>query len=574
MRAPGLADLSRARHALALVAALACASACASEKKRTELVLGVATDLMAPSPLEEVVMHVFRLPENVEVGNQTFTISGTLDQVYELPGTYDVYSPTGTADRIRVVLDGTDASSKLLVERTAVLTMVPGRTLFVRLGIVSACVGMNDCPAGDTCVEGRCVSEDIDATLLPDYTPGMEKTVACQGATTFVDTSTKQPLPLVSAADGGAPCGQGVCTEGVCLAAAPGAFTSTEGPLTQARSASMEIGGKLLTLDDGRVLIAGGLGANAAPVLKAAELYDPVAQTFSATGDLTVARVYFGAAKIAGGRVLIAGGINEGAAALASAEIFDPATGTFTATKMPMTVARAFPAAATLEDGRVLIAGGVNQIQSYMAGLVSYTGGVAAAEIYDPATDTFTATGSLVESRAFAQMIPVAGGALVLCGSFQGGARSTFERFDAAMGTFGVTPTPQPDGTQPCIPGENALLPDGTVLVTMPPDDAWIFDPATSTFRPVAQHPGAAPGGLAAVLTDGDVLFAGDSATGQGVGKRAYVFDFQSETFEFVVGDLAVARASFMSALLQDGDVLIAGGGDATAELFHRPATP
>ncbi len=559
---------------LVLVVALSCAVACSSEKKRTELILGVATDLTAPTPLADVEMHVYRLPEGVEVGNQIFTISGTLDEDYELPGTYDVYSPTGTADRIRVVLDGHDATSKLLVERTAVLTMVPSETLFVRLGVVSACEGMNDCPMGDTCIAGRCESADIDTTLLPTHTPGMEKSVACLGATTFVDTSTKRPLPLVSTADGGAPCGQGTCAEGVCLAPAPGAFSPTQGPLTQNRVASMQIGGKLITLDDGRVLFVGGLAVGASTTLKGAELYDPAAQTFSATGDLTTPRAYYAAAKVAGGRVLVAGGINDAGAALATAELYDPATGTFTATKMPMNVARVFPSAATLDDGRALIVGGMNQIQSYVGGSVNYTGGLADAELYDPATDTFTPTGSLVESRGFAQVIPVAGGALVMCGSFQGGDRSTIERFDTAMGAFGATPTPGPDGAGACIPGENALLPDGTVLMTTSPNGAWIFDPTATSFRPLAPHPGAAPGGLAATLDDGDALFAGDFATGQGVGTRAYVFDFQTQTFEYVAGDLSVARASFMSALLKDGDVLIAGGADATAEIFHRPASP
>ncbi len=559
---------------LALAVALVCALSCSSEKKRTELILGVATDLMAPTPLADVVMHVFRLPEGVEVGDQTFTISGTLDEDYELPGTYDVYSPTGTADRIRVVLDGHDATSKLLVERTAVLTMVPNQTLFVRLGVVSACEGMNDCPTGDTCIEGRCQSEDIDTSLLPTYTPGMEKTVACLGATTFVDTSTKQALPLVSMADGGAPCGQGACAEGVCLAAAPGAFSQTKGPLTQDRAASTQIGGKLITLDDGRVLFVGGLAAGASTTLKSAELYDPVTQTFAATGDLTTPRAYYAAAKLADGRVLVAGGINDVGAALATAELYDPAAGTFTATKMPMNVARVFPSAVTLADGRVLIVGGMNQIQSYVAGSVSYTGGLADAEIYDPAADTFTPTGSLVESRGFAQVIPVAGGALVMCGSFQGGDRSTIERFNTATGAFGATPTPGPAGAGACISGENALLPDGTVLVTTSPNAAWIFDPTGATFRPLAPHPFAAPGGLAATLVDGDVLFAGDLGTAHVVGTRAYVFDFQTQTFEYVAGDLSVARASFMSALLEDGDVLIAGGANATAEIFHRPASP
>jgi hypothetical protein len=239
-----------------------------------------------------------------------------------------------------------------------------------------------------------------------------------------------------------------------------------------------------------------------------------------------------------------------------------------------MNVARVFPSAATLDDGRALIVGGMNQIQSYVGGSVNYTGGLADAEIYDPTTDTFTSTGSLVESRGFAQVIPVAGGALVMCGSFQGGDRSTIEHFNTTTGAFGATPTPGPDGAGACIPGENALLPDGTVLMTTSPNGAWIFDPISAKFRPLAPHPGAAPGGLAATLVGGDVLFAGDFATGQGVGTRAYVFDVPTQTFEYVAGDLSVARASFMSALLKDGDVLIAGGADATAEIFHRPAAP
>jgi hypothetical protein len=547
---------------------------CKSPGPRTEILLGVATDLTAPSPLRKVEMTVTRLPEQLVVGTQEWDISGSLDELYELPGTYAVYSRGGGDDRIQVVLDGWDADHVRLVQRRALLTLVPHKTLFVRLGIVSACRGKFDCPTTDTCVDGRCQPAEIDTSRLPEYVDGMEKSVSCKSATTYVDTSTKKPLPLSSEVDAGGACGQGTCSEGVCLAAVPGAFSPTKGPLTEPRSASVEIGaGGALVLDDGRVLFVGGLAPKGAMTLGSAELYDPAKGTFAKTGSLAVARTYFAAAKLSRGRVLIAGGINDGGGALASAEIFDAATGTFTPTKTPMTTPRVFPAATVLADGKVLIAGGMNQIQSYSMGAVSYLGGVGSAELYDPEADTFTATGNLVESRAFAQAVTVAGGALVLCGEFQGGARATIERFDAKTGTF--TAKALPPGVTGCTSGFNVLLPDSRLLVTTPPNHAWLYDTVAETFTTAADHPNPTPGGIAALLPDGDVLFAGDANSGQGIGRRAYLFHPPTRSFAFVAGELSVARIDAMGATLPNGDVLVAGGADdASAEIFHAGKSP
>ncbi|HVZ70875.1 MAG TPA: hypothetical protein VHJ20_00755 [Polyangia bacterium] len=558
------------RASLVLIAALALA-ACKSPKPRTELILGVATDLTAPSPLETITMTVTRLPENLLIGGQDFPISGHIDELYELPGTYNVFSD-GSADRIQVVLQGKIGNGTVIVERRALLTMIPEHTLFVRLGIVSACQGMLDCPMGDTCIDGRCLPDEIDTTRLPEYTDGMEKTLQCQGATTYVDTSTKLPLPVLPTVDGGAPCGQGTCSEGVCLSAVPGSFAATKGPMTTPRSASIEIGGAPLVLDDGRVLLVGGLGMGATSVLKSAELYDPAAGTFTATGDMTVARTYFGAAKLSKNRALVVGGINDGGAALATAEVYDAATGTFTATKMPMNVARVFPAATTLADGRVLIAGGMMQIQSYSLGVVTYVGALADAELYDPATDTFTKTGNLVESRAFAQMVAVAGDALVLCGEVQGTARTTIERYDVTTGLF--TATTMPAGITGCLAGLNVPLADGQLLLTTTPNHAWLFDMAAKTFQIAADHPAATPGGTAALLPGGqDVLFLGNFSAGMGVGKRAYRFHEPSRTFEFIEGEMSVERTNAMGVALPNGDVLVAGGNnDTSAEIFHAAA--
>jgi streptogramin lyase len=210
--------MKSARNSRWMVGALAVAlglTGCAA-KKRTEIILGLATDVDAPAPLRSVTLQVFNPPtSSVVADEQDLTISGTLDEEYELPGTYGVYSADGAPDRVRVLLTAIDDQGAKLVERSAVLSLVPQQTLFVRLGVVSACEQMLDCGAGNTCIEGRCQPEEIASWRLPPYATGMEDQIACASATTFIDTSTKQPLQVTGTA---CPNG-GTCLEGVCLAA-------------------------------------------------------------------------------------------------------------------------------------------------------------------------------------------------------------------------------------------------------------------------------------------------------------------------------------------------------------------
>jgi hypothetical protein len=112
-------------------------------------------------------------------------------------------------------------------------------------------------------------------------------------------------------------------------------------------------------LSDGRVLVAGGLtknGNNDAPS-KAAALFDPATNQWTATGNLNVARAESTAIRLSDGRVLISGGEDLTVNLLTSNEVYDPATGAFSAFGN-LSVPRMNESAVLLSNGSVMVAGG------------------------------------------------------------------------------------------------------------------------------------------------------------------------------------------------------------------------
>jgi hypothetical protein len=186
------------------------------------------------------------------------------------------------------------------------------------------------------------------------------------------------------------------------------------------------------------------------------------------------------------GKVLIAGGQSSQtppSSLSASAELYDPATATFTATGT-LNTPRLFHTATLLKTGKVLIAGGLDSNNAY----------IGQAELYDPATGTFTATGSMVDPRHLHTATLLATGKVLIVG---GEGANTFvappEIYDPDTGAFtttGTLVTPQ------WLPALAVLLPDRTVLVAggssifasagvpgcCDARYAELFDPTTGTF--------------------------------------------------------------------------------------------
>ena len=288
--------------------------------------------------------------------------------------------------------------------------------------------------------------------------------------------------------------------------------------------------------------------------------------TFSPTANLNRPREFHTATLLPNGKVLIAGGFSYGIGPFttwASAEIYDPLSGMFTATGAMIT-ARHMHTATLLPNGKVLLAGGGFQ----NGGL-----GLASAELYDPADGTFSSTGSMTTPRHLHTATLLPNGKVLIAGGDYPSSRSA-ETYDPSMGTF----TSTGDMTEPGA--ETAtLLPNGKVLVTrsvvsFEENHADLYDPTTGAFTRTGDivdystpekyalgRPGQQP--TATPLPNGKVLIAGGSWGDFGGSTTAEIYDPATESFSATGNLTAGIDAYAANVLLPEGRVLIAGRGDA-----------
>ena len=275
---------------------------------------------------------------------------------------------------------------------------------------------------------------------------------------------------------------------------ARGSFASA-GRLASERSG----GHAAVLLPSGKVLLAGGWTGRA--VTPSAELYDPAREAFAVTGAMNSPRSGHTATLLpTTGKVLIVGGF-DGNARLASAELYDPQTGTFAFTGN-MAQPRAEHASAVLPDGRVLVTGG-NRASGQVLGT---------AEIYDPATGRFERTGGMTIIRHKHAATALLNGQVLITGGSDArdgrGQYATAEVYDPASSTF--TSVSNMNAERFKHAHAVVLLWTGEALVAGGDVRVEVYDPATNAFRTSEGSLGAALAfATATLLPNGHVLIAG-----------------------------------------------------------------
>ncbi|MEO8217797.1 MAG: kelch repeat-containing protein [Acidobacteriota bacterium] len=282
-----------------------------------------------------------------------------------------------------------------------------------------------------------------------------------------------------------------------------GTFTAT-GSMNESRQSH-----SATLLPDGNVLIAGGRGDSSA------ELYVPKTGTFTVTGSMIDDQFGHSATLLRNGKVLIAGGERKGPPwpTAAAAELYDPITGKFSllgsyaGSGLFFSGGPIWPTANMLPDGRVLLAG------------------ENPPEIYDPATETFALSGGMTEGvfqygMYWHTATSLRDGTVLVSGGnddWTCGGLANAEIYDPSSGTFKATgkmSTSRDIHTA-------TLLSDGTVLMAgggsgwcgrSTNRTAELYDPVSGSFEPVGRMAQSRSGHTATLLGNGTVLIAGGTS--------------------------------------------------------------
>jgi len=361
-------------------------------------------------------------------------------------------------------------------------------------------------------------------------------------STGVLSTSTTYTLTVTN------PAGDSVTAKVTVTVASPGTFAGiTTLTPRQRHTATL--------LANGKVLIVGG--NNSGPTTNTAELYNPITQTFVATGAMATQRECHTATLLTNGKVLITGGQIGNSPYHSSAELYDPATGAFTPTGS-MTTARSWHTATLLADGTVLVVAGSNGV-----------GDLRSAELYNPATGTFRAISNVMMNTRIghsAFLLPTTQKVLIVAGN---GAQS-IEFYDPVSESFASVGSMTIARSYPTA----TLLPNNKVLIS----GGWaadavlgsteVYDPTSKTSALTGALPEVREFHTSTLLDNGQVLVVGGQNQTSFL-TSAELYDPAAGTWK-TTGAPNTGREQHTATALPDRKVLIVGGNGQPpgAELY------
>ena len=268
---------------------------------------------------------------------------------------------------------------------------------------------------------------------------------------------------------------------------------------------------------------------------KTVEILDASTRLFTTVAPMSVTRVSHMQTTLDDGTVLITGGRPQlfgapGSVAYNTAEIYDPVTDTFMPVAATMNANRRSHRDILLDDGRVLITGGTAALAGDITSI-----SLNSAEVYDPATGTFTPVGNMNDARQSHHLVKLLDGRILVVG---GGAG----------------------------PG-----------LANPLTSMEIFDPVTNMFTPAASMTTARMTCAVSLLDDGKVLLA-FSWNGSVVTPASELYDPETDTIIPITGKLPFhGKVDNLGVKLYDGTVVIPSGGNANIQVLpdtsvYRPA--
>ncbi len=296
-------------------------------------------------------------------------------------------------------------------------------------------------------------------------------------------------------------------------------------------------------LKDGRVLVVGGRGTDAAHELSSCELWEPKAKRFRPAAPLHTGRAGHIATLLPDGRVLVAGGTtHEGGEsnrylALASAELYDPVKDKWS-DAAPMAQARNWHAAALLPEGRVVVAGGAREQRSHLDSV----------EAYDAKANQWAPLPHLLTARCLHQLLVLPDGALLVVAG-----RSNAAGVPAAAEPPDAGAAQRPHGVPSKDKGFG--VPIASCERLAPGAATW--ESAPELQEPLQRH-------AAAVLADGRVAVVG-GITGGALTNYHELWAKGDEHWTVSETNLTAGRASHSLDVLPGGDLLVVGGEPANS---------